>query len=62
MKEHDSVISNRNIGIVPNGTKGVIVHEFKDGETFEVEFFDEEGKTITLYSVKRKDLTVQSKA
>jgi hypothetical protein len=49
-KEHDLVISCKNIGTVPQGTIGTIVHIYpfqpKNEQMYEVEFILEDGKVV----------------
>jgi hypothetical protein len=54
-EEYDIVISVEQIGNIPIGTKGTIVHLYDD-YTFVVEFFDEEHNTISVETVTKKQI------
>jgi len=52
---HTTVKSSRSIGSIPEGTKGTVVFEYGKGISgqtgFEVEFFDDNNKTIAVSTV-----------
>jgi hypothetical protein len=39
-----------------DGDLGAVVHCYEDGEAFEVEFVDFDGKTIALLTLNREDI------
>ena len=41
MKENDIVIASSNIGNIPKGTTGTVVHKYANTEAYEVEFIIE---------------------
>ena len=49
MKELDVVRLTIEFEGLPIGTKGTIVHEY-DGKAFEVEFFDNDGDTLDVFT------------
>ena len=49
MKELDAVRLIKEFEGLPIGTKGTIVCEY-DGKAFEVEFFDDDGNTIDVFT------------
>lgn len=49
MKELDAVRLIKEFEGLPIGTEGTIVYEY-DGKAFEVEFFDDEGNTIDVFT------------
>ena len=49
MKELDAVRLIKEFEGLPIGTEGTIVYEY-DGEAFEVEFFDDDGNTIDVFT------------
>lgn len=49
MKELDVVCLIKEFEGLPSGTKGTIVCEH-DGKVFEVEFFDDDGNTIDVFT------------
>ena len=58
MKEFDRVILLADLpsdGLV-RGDVGTIVHAYKDGEAYEVEFFALSGRTIAVATVEAGDL------
>jgi hypothetical protein len=58
MKEFDRVILLADLpadGLV-RGDVGTIVHTYKDGEAFEVEFFTLSGRTIAVATVEAAEL------
>ena len=55
MKEMDCVRLIRNFEDLPSGTEGTIVLAY-DGSNFEVEFFDNNGDTIGVYTIEKKYL------
>lgn len=38
------------------GTKGAVVHCYKDGQGFEIEFVNEAGETLALLTLERSDI------
>ena len=49
MKELDVVRLTKEFEGLPIGTEGTIVYEY-DGKAFEVEFFDNDGDTIDVFT------------
>lgn len=49
MKELDAVRLIKEFEGLPIGTEGTIVYEY-DGKAFEVEFFDDDGNTIDVFT------------
>ncbi len=45
----------RNFEDLPSGTEGTIVFVY-DGSNFEIEFFDNNGDTIGIYTIEKKYL------
>ena len=61
LNEHDVVHLKRTVPEVhlPQGTRGTIVHVYPgDPPGYEVEFVDEAGKTLGIYTVSVNDLEV----
>ena len=58
IKELDSVVLSCDLPEhgLKRGDIGAVVHCFKDGEAFEVEFITGEGKTVAVVTLKMKDL------
>ena len=58
MKELDRAIllTDRPADELARGDVGTIVHAYKDGEAFEVEFFTLNGRTIAVATVEAADL------
>lgn len=58
MNELDTVILTHDIkeSNLKKGDVGAIVHVYKDGEAFEIEFTTLKGKTIALLTLKRSDI------
>ena len=58
IEELDTVVLTH--GIEQDGLKqddiGAVVHCYKNGETFEVEFVNGEGKTVTVLTLREDDL------
>ena len=56
--EHDAValIVDRPKDNLRRGDVGAVVHIYKGGETFEVEFFDERGRTKCVSTVQASEL------
>lgn len=50
MKELDAVRLIKEFEGLPIGTEGTIVYEY-DGKAFEVEFFDDDGNTIDVFTI-----------
>jgi hypothetical protein len=55
MKELDVVKLTQDFHDLPAGTKGAIVLEY-DGQLFEVEYVNESGETIAVYTTPAKIL------
>lgn len=55
MKELDIVKLKKNYEDLIAGTEGTIVLDY-DGNTFEVEFMDENNNTIGVYTIEKKYL------
>lgn len=49
MKVLDVVRLIKEFEVLPIGTKGTIVYEY-DGKAFEVEFFEDDGNTIDVFT------------
>ena len=58
LKDTIEVENTENLPRLKKGLKGAIVDIYKNGEVFEVEFFDEKGNTLTVATVP-KDLLEQ---
>jgi len=58
IKELDSVVLSRDLPEhgLKRGDIGAVVHCYKNGEAFEVEFITGEGKTVAVVTLKMKDL------
>lgn len=58
VNELDSVVLTHDIEEygLKQGDVGVVVHRYKDGSAFEVEFVTAEGKTIAVLSLNWKDI------
>lgn len=41
---------------LPAGDIGTVIHVHRDGEAFEVEFVDENGRTVALVSLDREQI------
>ncbi len=56
--ELDTVVLNRDVkeSGLAKGDIGAVVHSYKDGETFEVEFVTAEGKTVALLTLTALDI------
>lgn len=63
MKELDTVVLTHDIEDhnLKKGDIGAVVHIYKKGEAFEVEFVTAEGKTIALLTLKPSDIRKVSK-
>lgn len=59
MKELDVVKLKTGFENLPVDTKGTIVHEY-DGKFFEVEFFDDDGDTIDVFTTPANILELVS--
>lgn len=57
MKELDVVRLTKEFEGLPIGTEGTIVCEY-DGKAFEVEFFDNDGDTIDVFTTPKEVLIV----
>jgi len=53
MKELDVVRLTKEFEGLPVGTEGTIVSEY-DGKAFEVEFFDDDGDTIDIFTTPKE--------
>ena len=53
MKELDVVRLIKEFEGLPIGTEGTIVYEY-DGKAFEVEFFDDDGDTIDVFTTPKE--------
>jgi len=42
--------------LLEDGDLGAVVHCYEDGDAFEVEFIDFDGKTIALLTLNREDI------
>jgi hypothetical protein len=58
MRPYDSVTLLVDLPEVPAGTSGAIVEQYSDGKGFEVEFFDNDGKTIDVATVVANQIRV----
>ena len=58
VNELDSVVLTHDIEEygLKQGDVGVVVHRYKDGSAFEVEFVTAEGKTIAVLTLDWKDI------
>ncbi len=58
MKEHDTVVLNRSLAEhgLQAGDVGAIVHVYKNGNAFEVEFVSGSGSTIAVVTLETPDL------
>ena len=58
IRELETVVLARNIDRygLKRGDIGAVVHCYKDGATFEVEFVTAEGRTIALLTLDRTDI------
>ncbi len=58
MKEFDSVILDRDMPEhgLKKGDHGAVVHCYPDGKAYEVEFFDEAGSTIGVFTITEADV------
>jgi hypothetical protein len=56
LKEHDNVVLKNNVDGISKGTRGTIIFDYGSGGMFEVEFFDDEHKTIDVVRVFKGDL------
>ncbi len=63
MKELDTVVLIHDIKEhgLKKGDMGAIVHEYKDGKAFEVEFVTADGKTVALLTLKSSDIRPMAK-
>jgi Domain of unknown function (DUF4926)/Protein of unknown function (DUF2281) len=60
IKELDVVTLTRDIKPqLPKGSKGAVVHCYRDGEGFEVEFVQETGETIAVLTLERSDIQLE---
>lgn len=55
-KELDSVISIVDIENIPKGTKGCIVHDYKNNNNYVVEFFDDDSRTLSVIDVNKNEI------
>ena len=58
IKELDTVILSRNLPghRLKQGDIGAVVHCYKGGESFEVEFITGQGKTIAVLTLNKEDV------
>lgn len=58
IREHDliAMLHDRTDLGLHRGDVGAVVHIYKNGETFEVEFVDERGKTMRVATVAARDV------
>jgi hypothetical protein len=58
IRELDSVVLTRDLPEqgLEAGDVGAVVHRYEDGQTFEVEFVDAEGKTVALLTLAADDV------
>lgn len=58
IEELDTVVLLRDINTheLERGDIGAVVHRYKDGEAFEVEFVTGEGKTMGVLTLGREDI------
>ena len=58
IKELDTVVLSRNLPEhgLKRGDIGAVVHCYKDGEAFEVEFITGQGKTVAVITLKKEDV------
>ena len=59
IREHDVIALTRNLPDhgLRAGETGTVVHDYGDGETFEVEFVAEDGDTKALLTLARADIS-----
>ena len=58
IKELDTVVLAHDVlenGLV-QGDVGAVVHVYKDGETYEVEFVTAEGRTVAVLTLTKQDV------
>jgi hypothetical protein len=60
-KLFDSVVLNRKLDNIPEGTNAVIVHDFERGGMYCVECFNEKHETIGVITVHKNDLKKSDK-
>ncbi|MCD6336226.1 MAG: DUF4926 domain-containing protein [Candidatus Latescibacteria bacterium] len=62
IRELDPVVLTHNIAEhgLTQGDMGAVVHSYKDGVAFEVEFVTAEGKTVALLTLNRADVRAVS--
>ena len=58
IREHDRVVLNRDVSEhrLARGDVGTVVHIYKDGNAFEVEFITLTGETIGVVTLEADDL------
>ena len=58
IKELDTVVLARDLGQynLKRGDVGVVVHRYKGGKAFEVEFVNGAGETIAVVTLPREDI------
>jgi uncharacterized protein DUF4926 len=58
IKELETIVLSRNLPEygLSRGDIGAVVHSYKSGESYEVEFVNGRGKTIALITLKTKDV------
>ncbi|HWP47354.1 MAG TPA: DUF4926 domain-containing protein [Candidatus Limnocylindrales bacterium] len=62
IQELDTVVLTHDIEEhgLKQGDVGAVVHRYRDGEAFEVEFVTAEGKTVALLTLSRADIRPMS--
>ena len=58
IKELETIVLSRNLPehSLSRGDIGAIVHSYKSGESYEVEFINGRGKTIALVTLEARDV------
>jgi hypothetical protein len=58
IKEFETIVLSRDLPELglSRGDIGAVVHSYKSGESYEVEFVTGEGKTIALVTLEEKDI------
>ena len=58
IKEFESIVLSRDLPEhnLNRGDIGAVVHSYRSGESYEVEFVDGRGKTIALVTLEAKDI------
>lgn len=61
IQELDVVILTRALEThgLPKGSRGAVVHCYRDGQGFEVEFADDTGDSATLLTLERADIELE---